>query len=360
MRSTKILVLAAAACVGLLSASAARAGVGAVYTMSNGIAANEVWAFDRGADGSLEPAGSYSTGGQGTGMGLGNQGGVILTADERFLLVVNAGSSDVSVFKVTNGGLQLTDTESSGGVMPISVTAYKDLVYVLNAGSSDIAGFQLSNKGKLSLLPGSIQPVSAPGVAPAQIEFDPSGSVLVVTEKDTNKILTYKVGHDGVAWAPTVHDAAGVTPYGFAFGKRGQLVVSEAAGGAMGAATASSYELSKGGDLDTITPAASANGSAACWVVITGNGRFAYTSNTASNNLSIFEIGFDGELTLLGAQPTGPGPLDSAVTNNSRFLYVFNNGDGTLSGFRVESDGSLTPIPLDVNGLAGANGLAAR
>jgi hypothetical protein len=40
---------------------------GAVYSMTNDAAANTITAFDRSADGKLAPAGSFATGGQGTG-----------------------------------------------------------------------------------------------------------------------------------------------------------------------------------------------------------------------------------------------------------------------------------------------------
>ncbi len=46
--------------------------VGQVYTMNNNPAGNAVLVYDRAADGSLTAAGSFPTGGLGTGGGLGN------------------------------------------------------------------------------------------------------------------------------------------------------------------------------------------------------------------------------------------------------------------------------------------------
>ena len=54
---------------------------GAVYTMTNSEQGNEVLVFNRSADGLLSPAGAFETFGLGTGGGLGNQGGVLLTSD---------------------------------------------------------------------------------------------------------------------------------------------------------------------------------------------------------------------------------------------------------------------------------------
>jgi 6-phosphogluconolactonase (cycloisomerase 2 family) len=103
---------------------------------------------------------------------------------------------------------------------------------------------------------------------------------------------------------------------------------------------------------------------AACWIVVTKNGRFAYTTNTGSGSISGYRVGHDGALTLLDADgataSTGPGPIDMALTPSSRLLYSLNSGDGTISGFRVGGDGSLSPIG-GASGLPGAaTGLAAR
>ena len=117
-----------------------RAGV--VFTMTNSATGNAVLAFQRGTDGFLTAAGSFSTGGLGTGASLGNQGGLVLSHDGRVLVVVNAGSNDVSVFRVNDNDrfLTLTNKAASQGSSPISVTVHKDLVYVLNAGTADVAG----------------------------------------------------------------------------------------------------------------------------------------------------------------------------------------------------------------------------
>jgi hypothetical protein len=56
-----------------------------------------------------------------------------------------------------------------------------------------------------------------------------------------------------LAGAPLVQDSAGTTPFGFAFGKRGQLPVSEAFGGAADASATSSCRLGSDGILTVNT-----------------------------------------------------------------------------------------------------------
>ena len=119
---------------------------GAVFTETNSTSGNAVLVFHRAADGSLTAGGSVATGGTGSGAGLGSQGAVTLSDDGSWLLVVNAGSNDVSSFAVgPNGALTLRGRASSGGTMPISVTIHDDLVYVLNAGGAgNISGLRLA------------------------------------------------------------------------------------------------------------------------------------------------------------------------------------------------------------------------
>jgi len=340
---------------------------GALYTMSNAADANAVLVFDRTRDGRLAPAGVYATGGTGTGGGLGNQGGLLLDEDGERLFVVNAGSDEITVFAVRHYGLQFLQTVSSGGEQPISLTLDDDLLYVLNAGSDSIAGFHVSRRGRLTPLPGSQRPLSGAGTGPAQIGFSPDGRTLVITEKATNRLVSYAVGHDGrPAATPRIKDSPGATPFGFAFDKRRQLFVSEAFGGAPGASALSSFLVGRDARLHTISPSEPTEQTAACWVVVTPNHRFAYVSNTGSGTISGYRTGplgtlerfADGGVTAnLGASTA---PIDMAVTPQGSFLYSLNSGNGTLSVLRIGRQGTLATVQTLAGIPAGANGLAVR
>jgi 6-phosphogluconolactonase len=364
------LVLAAALSIALPastgSATAADGAVRAVYTLSNAASGNAVLVFDRSNDGTLSPAGAFATGGLGTGSGLGSQGAIVLSENGRWLYAVNAGSNEISTFVVREHRLLLASKVKSRGVAPVSLTVARNLLYVLNAGdethAANIVGFRLGVHGSVSALAGSRRSLSGPSVGPAQIQFNPDGRLLVVTEKETNLIDTYVVGRNGLASGPNVEPSAGATPFGFDFDRRGHLIVSDAFGGARGASALSSYSLSRDGALTTITPLARDGQTAACWVVTTKNGRYAYTTNTGSANVSSYVVGHDGSLSLLAAVAgtTGAGPIDAALSGNSGFLYTVNSEAQTISAFAVQEDGALTPMP-GVGGLpAGAAGLAAQ
>ena len=90
---------------------------GFVYVQTNDADDNEVVVFARGADGELERRGSHLTGGKGSGEPhLPSQSSVVL-ADGR-LFVTNAGSNDVTLFRIDGESLVALDRVPSGGSTP--------------------------------------------------------------------------------------------------------------------------------------------------------------------------------------------------------------------------------------------------
>lgn len=339
-------------------AMAAGAGEpGNVYVMTNATTGNAVAIYRRSANGELAAGGTVPTGGLGTGANLGSQGGLVLSDNGRWLLAVNPGSNDISVFSVQPAGLVRTDLVASNGVRPTSVTIRNGLVYVLNAGGAgNIAGFWLQ-QGKLAPIPGSIQPANSAG-APSQVQFNAQGTLLVVTERAANQIATYPVAN-GVAGAPILNPSVGAVPFGFDIDNQNHLIVSEAMGAAQGTG-ASSYNLQRDGAITPISQSVGNGQGAACWLVISKNGKFAYTANAATNNLSSYTIAADGSLAVLQAGvPTDMQPLDMDTSNNGRFLYVIDGRSDTIRGFRINADGTLTDIGVHAPVVATAVGMAA-
>jgi 6-phosphogluconolactonase (cycloisomerase 2 family) len=345
---------------------AARAGndsPGAIYSLSNEADANRVLVFARNAHGRLAPDGAFPTGGRGTGASLGSQGALALTGDGRWLLAVNAGSNELSVFAVRHDALVLSDIVSSGGLRPISVTVADNLVYVLNAGGAaggvdNISGFYLTERGRLHALPGSTQPLSAADTAPAQISFARRGDVLIVAEKATSRIDSFVVDDTGRAGPGSFAPSSGATPFGFAVSSKSQLFVSEAVSSAL-----TSYAIRADGTVSTITPSLINGQAAACWVALSKDEHYAYTANAASNSISGYRIARNGSLTLFddnGLTAVAQKPLDLAVSGDGRFLYALNAGTQSISAYRIRPDGSLDDVG-SVPGLSlGSAGLVAR
>jgi 6-phosphogluconolactonase len=244
----------------------------AVYVQTNDSAANAIIAFRRTDDGRLASLGHYETGGRGTGEPhLPSQNSVVLSDDGRWLLVVNAGSDELSLLAVEPDGLRLADRVGSGGRRPTSVAVREGLVYALNNGTPNISGFTLV-EGMLVALENSTRPLSSDDADPAQAAFSRDGRALVVTERGTDSISSYSIDERGRAHGPATVRSAGQTPYGFDFAPNGSLVVTEAFGGAIGAAAASSYGLSGAGELTAISASVGDSRSEVCWAAVTPDG----------------------------------------------------------------------------------------
>lgn len=339
---------------------------GAVYVLSNLASGNQVLVYHRSTDGSLSSGGSYPTAGNGTGAGLGSQGSVILHEKDgdSYLLAVNAGSNDITIFRVNDQGLTWVDKVSSHGTTPISMTAHEDILYVLNAGGSgNISGFHINPDGHLTYVENSTKSLSSVDAGPAQIQFNNAGAQLVVTEKNTNMISTYSVYGNGLTSDVVTHPSIGTTPFGFGFDNRDHLIVTDAFGGAAGQSAVTSYNLSGTGNLSLIDGPEGTHQTSACWLAITNNGKYCYATNTSSASITGYSI-HDGGLTLLNADgftaSTGNTPIDISLTNNSKFIYNLNSMSHSITFFKVKEDGSLDPLG-SVNGLpAGAVGIAAK
>ncbi|MEO6168109.1 MAG: beta-propeller fold lactonase family protein [Chitinophagales bacterium] len=334
---------------------------GFVYTESNDSVQNEILIFIQEPSGSLTPMGTVASGGAGTGAGLGSQGAVILDNTHNWLYAVNAGSNSISSFKVeSDGSLMLAHTADSEGESPISLTVNESVLYVVNAGSDNIAGFSISAGGMLTHIDGSHQQLSTSEAGPAQVSFSPNGNYLYVTEKATSMITKFAVDGNGVASPGSSSPSVGETPFGFEFVRDQIMIVSNAAGGAEGAGSATAYSGINSGNLSDINGAVANNEGAPCWVATTQYGRFVYVTNTASNSISSYYIGMGGSLHLaVSPIASGAGPIDIVVSGNNYYAYTLNSADHTIGEYKRTPLGGLALNGTQSNLPAAAAGLAA-
>lgn len=376
-----------------------------LYTETNapaaadGTSANAVVAYTRGTDGSLTSLGSFPTTGNGEGLPTtpgalpfpvgGATGAVTLSPDGTHLYAVDAGSNDVAGFTVAStGALTLIATYPTGGTAPGSITidTTGKYLYVLNTGSTSdttkaaagsITGFMIATNGSLTPTAKSTQMLSAATyVDPSEVGFSPDGTYLVVTEKGAPVKLPSLIDifpvAAGVAGPVIPKPSTGNIPFGFGFTKAGQLIVSNAESPkSLTASTVSSYTTDATGNLTVISGSVPDNQGAACWIAITSDGKFAYTTNTLSGSVSGYAIGSTGTLTLLppdgiaAPQKATTGDIDLVVSPDNKYLYVLNSmggkSPGAIAGFSIASDGSLKSIPTNASGLLpGSIGLAIR
>lgn len=183
--------------------------VGAVYAGTNYVGSNNgfdfdgnyIAAFGRDAAGVLSVIEYYETGGSGSG-GYRDANAPprlnplvsedsIISVDDRYLLVVNAGTNNVSSLRI-NADFSLTriDVEPSGGTLPISL-AYRDgVVFVANADEDGVFTAPPNQSGnivslRLDTATGQLTPIAGGSTSlrgrPADLEVSPDGKHLLVS-----------------------------------------------------------------------------------------------------------------------------------------------------------------------------------
>ncbi len=344
---------------------------GAVFVMTNAAGGNEIVSYQRSVDGSLQEGQSFRTGGRGSGGvtdPLASQGSLTLSSDGSLLFAVNAGSGDISVFRVHGANLALIDRLPCGGSEPVAIAQHDSLVYVLNAGgASNVTGFRLHQDGTLSPIANSVAYLTAGNSGAASLSFSPDGQFLLVSEKITMNLDVFPVQSGGTLGAAVVSPSAGPGLFGVLFASNGIALATETGpAGGTNASSISSYSVQSSGALTTISASVPTLGAATCWHVITPDSRWVYTSNAGSANISGYSLSATGVLTpvagtIVGTNPAGSTNLDIALSSNGKFLYTLDSGTGMVSSFGINQDGTLTSLG-EATGLtasAGFNGIAA-
>ena len=347
-----------------------------VFFMTNNADHNQVAAYKSTGDDSFVETGRFETGGRGSGGGvlpLGSQGSLTLSQDHSFLFAVNAGSGELSVFRVQDASLFLVNKVPTGGAMPVSVAQRQNRVYVLNQGGSGaVVGFNMDPVGHLTQIPNSTALLSADLVAGADVSISPDGQFVVVIEQlanpgsESNNIDTFRIRPDGTLGPIVETPSPDSGAFSSAFTPNGTLIVTDQGTLVQPTAGISSYNIQRDGTITTITQSVPTGGIATCWNVITPNAKFVYAVNLGTSNISGFSIASNGALTPIGStivasNPPNSASIDIAVSSDGRLLFNLNPASGTIGVFGIESDGTLstqTPITIGKDALA-FSGIAA-
>ncbi|HEY0115941.1 MAG TPA: hypothetical protein VGB54_09485 [Allosphingosinicella sp.] len=336
--------------------------VGAVYagTNNNGPGGNLVIGFGRRADGTLVALDAYETGGVGRAAPSSPPPRLnsliaedsIIAVDDRFLLVVNAGTNDITSFRI-NPDYSLTrmDVAPSGGTSPVSLAYRNGVVYVGNADedgvftgppnqSGNITAMRLdAATGQLTRIPGFSLSLRA---RPADLEVTPDGGYVVVSALNAGapqlpqptaaEVSTFRIQADGTL---------ALTPSGTGMSTQLNNPAGRNLPNAIG------IETFRRGGRNFLIAAESRTASS------TGvSGTFA-TLQTGS--VSTWEIGFDGSLTprsqdfMLGPTMTS-GPTQAGfVAYNSGFDFasIASATGAAISSVLFAENGTVLRIDQD-------------
>lgn len=341
--------------------------VGAVYagTNNNGPGGNWVVGFGRRADGTLAPLDLYETGGAGRASSSSTPPRLnsliaedsIIAVNDRYLLVVNAGSNDITSFRINSDySLSRIDVEPSGGTAPISLAHRNGVVYVANAdedGNFTAPPNQSGNITAMTIDPatGALTRIAGFSLSlrgrPADLEVTPDGGWLLVSslnaaspqlpQPTAAEISSFRIQSDGTLAAAPVGTGMS-TQIGNAAGRNLPNAIgieTWSAGGRQFAIAAEARTVSSAG-----VPSAT----------------FA-TVQTAS--VSTWEIAADGSF-LPRSQDFMLGPTTSSGPIQAGFLvyspiystfWVNTTAGATISGYGMNADGSIS--------VSGVNGIVA-
>jgi WD40 repeat protein len=298
---------------------------------------------------------------------------VLLSPDHKLLFAVNQGSNTITVFNVDSANGALTPISgspfSSYGMAPIALGYSGGILTVANhgiiapfdplgsspPGPSDLVSFKVGPTGALTKV--SSTPPHPDGAIDATIS--PDGKTVVSSgfypeivpgasfpTFGPQLIRSFTLSPKGVLspvdalsfpsdfsaglaakLPPVVPKVLYPLPIGVAFNPdpAKKFVYLDAAV----ASRVTVYNYSDPAKLTLVSNAINP-GLAACWIVVSKDGRFLYDSNSATQNISIYSISSDGStLKLIGTVPLkSKGTTNSlALDPSGGWLYILGNHD---------------------------------
>jgi 6-phosphogluconolactonase (cycloisomerase 2 family) len=374
---------------------------GHLYTQTNETR-NAIIHYRWAASGTLTEVERVATGGAGSGElspiyhinrpnDFEGAGSVILTPDRRFLFTTNAADNSLSSFALDKEGritlldVKRTGNPTSGGAKSVAYASSSRTLFVVHTvGPDHIRLMSVDEKGKLTARPEqySVNTTDWTNRGPTMAVLSPDGKFLVVgttfdelptrrnpdgsvilwiprpdgklhiiasNAPDPNGLVVFPVGGDGGLGKPSFYDAKGASPFYVAFlhNRPDTFIIAYAVsdGVAMG-------RIDADGKVNVISPLVKIDTSAAlpselCWLAVSPDDRFVYTTNFGYSTVSSFRI--DGNALSIAKDPAGPkvpgdgtfraldgvvssGPSDSWLTPDGGYLYQIYGNVSKLVG----------------------------
>jgi 6-phosphogluconolactonase (cycloisomerase 2 family) len=284
----------------------------------------------------------------------------------KFAYVANALSNDVSTYTIDAATGALTSTgAAAAGTLPESVAvdpsgkfAYvADTVGCVVPGLGEVSMYTINADGTLALK-GTI----GPGPCPSSVAVDPLGKfAYAANEGDCGDFLVssvsiYKINpaFNGILSLTGTIDA-GACPVSVAvapdpsgrFGGFAYVVDSEIFPPFFYGVFMYTIDPTTG-NLTPIGSGSVVPGTQPRSVAVDPSGKFAYVTNSGSNNVSMYTINpINGALTPIGVGtiPAGTSPASVAVDPSGKFAYVTNSGSNDISMYSIGTvTGALTLI----------------
>ena len=379
----------------------AQSGGSHVYVQTNELD-NKIIDFRRGSDGALKEVARISTAGRGSGEfkpvtgqesapnPFEGAGSVIITPDRKHLFATNGGDNTVAVFAISNRGLKLLDTEATGQPISGRTGTAKSLafnpstgvLYVLHTFGPDHVRIMDFKGGKLTARSAqyTVNTRTKTDRLPTQAVLSPDGRFLLVdilfdkrpgkkadgssdlavaNDKDTDGLVVFPVNANGSLGRAVFNDAGGKAAFFMRFlpGSSTQFINAFAASDGLAVAS-----INKAGKVQTsaLIPIDASEGmpSELCWIAISGDGKYVYTSNFGLSSVSIYSLNGttlrlikdhavreegNGEFASINMVPTS-APSDSWASADGRNFYQLYPNASKIVSYKIEQGGGLRKI----------------
>jgi 6-phosphogluconolactonase len=270
-----------------------------------------------------------------------------------FVYVTNFADNTVSAFtlnSITGAMAAVNGQPFPAGTNPgaAAVDPTGKFLYVANDGSNNVSGYKINSNGSLTQVPGS--PVAA-GTQPQQ-GIAVTNRFIYVSNQLTNDVSAYSFDSGTgaltpLAGSPFTLEPGGVGPESLAMDPAGKFLFTAN----MNSNNVSAFTVNADGSLTAVPGSPFPAGDSPQYLVTNRNGSFLYVVNVNDNTVTAYSIGSNGALSALATSLTGFGPEGLTVDSANNFVLVANCGDGTLSVFGINSNGTLTGLtPLTVGG----------
>jgi hypothetical protein len=315
---------------------------------------------------------------------------IVVNPENTLLFAVNQGSDSIAVFNILkNGGLKEVDGSPfpSGGKAPGSLGLSGDTLLVVNRSRDGVrdlekiapnyTSFKVAADGKLTQVPGSnVQ--ADPATAPTAIQAAPQGGV-AFGPSDGGPIRGFNIDASGkLAEAPGSPFTAPPSAYPPSYDPKAEFALGTGVHPTkpyvyMPLPTAPALAVFSYDDKGTLKFESSVPTVGAflpCWIAITKDGRWLYTTSAATNNVTVFDITDPTkpvQIQSIGFMDPGNAwnlaldPSDKfLVVNSPRAAPVVPPGKGNYQHIlSVGADGKLTdlqpgmgnatklPVPID-------------
>ena len=263
--------------------------------------------------------------------------------------------------------LTLLNTSKSFGNHPcyVALDNNEKLIAVANYASGNFSVFETDPTGNLYFkqsvahIGSSVDKSRQTSAHVHSMLFHPNGKQLLVADLGTDKIHIYDVDYSSTTPITRANPAyfkvaAGSGPRHMAIHPNGKvLYVVHELTGEIGVYLFDDGKITHANSLSLTSPAFNGHQQAA-EVRISSDGKFLYVSNRGTaNNISVFEIGLEGQLHLTQRISTGgKTPRNFNFSTDERFLIVANQYSNDIRVFKRDiSTGQLkmTTTNLKIN-----------